>query len=519
MEKVDVAIVGSGASGSLLAARLAQSGKSVMILEAGPERTLNDLYSSQIWARRLKWAGPPTESGGKDPISVNFNSGWGTGGAAVHHYGVWLRLHPADFEMKSRFGRGLDWPLSYDELRPFYDRIQAEVGISGDAQAEVWRPAGDPYPMPPLPVFQQGRLIERGFQKLGLRTAPVPQAINSAPYRGRPACLNDGWCDAGCPIGALANPLVLHLPQARAAGATVLHNSFVTRVLTNARGDRVTGVEYTDARGQRQVQEASVVLLAAFAVQNPRILLHSATQQHPDGLANSSGLVGRYMMVHSAANLFGLFREETENHLGRTGGQLLSQEAYAKDPRKGHLPSSQWLIANALKPNDLLGIVNARPELFGDALHRFLQTAARHLGTMTFVGESLPNAANRLGLSAQKDRFGMPLAHVTHAFGPDDLDCFDAGMRQGTEILKAAGAYEAWAGGRAKMHVMGGTIMGSDRRASVTNSYGQTHDLPNLFVTGSSLFPTGGAVNPTLTIYALSLRSAEYLLSNWASLA
>ncbi len=293
MERVDVVIVGSGASGSLLAAKLAQNGKSVVILEGGPERTLKDLYSSQIWARRLKWAGPPTETGGADPVSVNFGAGWGTGGAALHHYANWLRLHPEDFAMKSRFGQGLDWPLSYDELRPFYDRIQQEVGIAGDAQAEVWRPAGEPYPMPPLPVFAQGKLIAQGFSQLGLRTAPAPMAINSIEYNGRPICHNDGWCDAGCTIGALANPLVLHLPQARAAGATLLHNSFVTRVLTGPKGDRVRGVEYYDAKGHRRLQEARVVVLAAFAVQNPRILLNSATTRHADGLANSSGLVGR----------------------------------------------------------------------------------------------------------------------------------------------------------------------------------------------------------------------------------
>src|SRR5262245_44722555 len=144
MEKVEVVIVGSGAAGSLLAAKLAQSGKAVVMLEAGPERTLKDLYSSQIWARRLKWAGPPSETGGTDPVAVAFNSGWGTGGAAIHHYANWLRLHPEDFVMQSRFSRGLDWPISYEELRPFYDRIQREVGVAGDAAAEVWRPAGDP---------------------------------------------------------------------------------------------------------------------------------------------------------------------------------------------------------------------------------------------------------------------------------------------------------------------------------------------------------------------------------------
>jgi choline dehydrogenase-like flavoprotein len=513
MDRASAVIVGSGAAGSLFAAKLAQGGKKVVILEAGPERRMSDLLSSQIWSRRLKWGGPPTETGGKDPLSVNFGSGWGTGGAAMHHYANWFRLHPEDFELRTRFGRGLDWPLSYDDLRGYYDRLQREVGVSGDAAKEVWRPAGDPYPMPPLQVFTQGKLIARGFEKLGLRTSPLPMAINSVPYNGRPPCVYDGWCDAGCPIFALGNPLTVYLPQAFKAGVTIRHDSCVTRVLTNG-GERATGVEYFDAQGRRQVLEADVVILAAFAFQNPRILLNSRA----GGLANSSGLVGKYMMAHTGGNIFGLFKEDTQNYLGMTGGQLLSQENYAKDPRAGYLASSQWLIGNALKPNDLLGIANSRPELFGRGLHEFLRTAATHLATMTFLGEELPRAENQLVLSTNKDRFGLPLARVTHEFGPDDLACWEAGMRQGKEIFQAAGAYEVWTGGRVQIHTMGGAIMGRSPQTSVTNSYGQSHDIPNLFVAGSSLFPTSGGVNPTFTIHALALRSVEYLLENWSGL-
>jgi choline dehydrogenase-like flavoprotein len=519
LERVDVVIVGSGAAGSVLAARLAQGGKRVVVLEAGPERHLTDLYNSQIWSRRLKWPVPQGETGGADPISMNFASGWGTGGSALHHYAGWFRLHPEDFELRTRFKRGLDWPISYDELRPYYDEIQREVGISGDAAAEVWRPPGDPYPMPPLPVFKQASLLAEGFKRLGLRTAPQPMAINSVAYGGRLPCVNDGWCDAGCPFGALANPLATHLPQAVRAGATLRHNAFVMRVLVNEKEDRVTGVEYCDVKGQRRVQEADVVVLAAYAIQTPRILLDSATSRHPAGIANSSGLLGRYVMTHTAANVFGLFEEETDNYLGRTGGQLLSQDTYAKDPRKGYVGSSQWLIGNALKPTDLLGIANSRPELFGRALQRFMEAASIHLATMTFVGESLPHPDNRLVLAGKKDRFGASLVRITHDFGADGVKCYEAGMKQGLEVFREAGAHETWAGPRVRMHMMGGAIMGADPKASVTNGYGQAHDLPNLFIAGSSLFPTSGGVNPTFTLYALAQRTAKYLLQNWRHLA
>jgi choline dehydrogenase-like flavoprotein len=510
----DAVIVGSGAAGSLMAAKLAQAGKSVLILEAGPERGPQDLVSSQIWARRLKGSPAPVESVGRDPLSVGFASGSGTGGSAMHHYACWFRLHAEDFQVKTRFGIGLDWPLAYGDLRPEYDQVQREIGIAGDAEAEIWRPPGEPYPMPPLPVFGQGTAIKRGFDKLGLHTSALPLAINSVPYKGRPGCQYDGWCDAGCPIMALGNPVAVYLAQARAAGAQIEHNLAVTRVLTTANGERATGVECFNAQGQRKHVLAKLVVLAAYVFETPRILLNS----RDGGLANSSGTVGRYMAAHSTAGVYGLFKDETAPHIGMTGGQLLNQDDYAKDPGKGFIGSSQWLIGNAMKPNDLLGIANTRPELFGEKLRRYLQVATRHLAVMTFCGESIVQPENRLVLSDRKDRHGFPLARVSHAFDSNAIRCWEAGMARGRAIMEAAGAVETWSGGRAQMHSMGGAIMGASPGSSVTNSYGQTHDVPNLFIAGSSLFPSTGGVNPTFTIHALAMRSVKHVLGQWSSL-
>ncbi len=242
VDKVDVVIVGAGAAASVYAAVLAQAGKQVRVLETGPARKLEDLYSSQISARRLKWAQPEVLEAGKDSIWFNFNAGRGYGGAAVHHFGVWPRYHPEDFKEQSLFGRGLDWPMEYDDLRPYYDRVQAEVGLSGDAEAEIWRPPADPYPLPPVPLWPQGEVLAKGFASMDMAVAPVPLAVLTEPYKGRAACIYDGWCEAGCPTGALANPLVVYFPQATAAGAVLQSESHVTRVLTDTKGVRANGV-------------------------------------------------------------------------------------------------------------------------------------------------------------------------------------------------------------------------------------------------------------------------------------
>ncbi|TQV72725.1 GMC family oxidoreductase [Exilibacterium tricleocarpae] len=519
-EKVDLLIVGSGAAASVFAAKAAQAGKQVLMLEAGPARGLQDLVSSQLWARRLKWGGAPVEEEGNLTLGHNFNSGWGTGGSSMHHYGVWPRLHPGDFRLRTDHGKGLDWPLQYRELRPYYDRIQEEVGLSGDAAAEKWRPPGSEYPLPALPVFPQGQAIAAGFKALGKHTAPIPLAINSRPYKNRRACIYDGWCDAGCPIGALANAQALYLPQARAAGGRILHRATVTRVLANKKGNKVIGVEYRDAEDRQQVQLADVVVLAAFAVQNPRLLLASANPAHPQGLANSSGLVGRYMMTHPATSIYGLFKQETQPHLGPTGGQLISQDGYDnKAAIKNAFGSYQWLIANALKPNDLLGIVNTRPDIFGRALEAFMQRASRSIGTMVFVGEDLPLAQNRITLSQHKDQYGVPLARAVHNIQAPTAALCEHAVAEGTAVFKAAGAEQVWQGPRFGMHIMGGTVMGTSADNSVTNRYGQCHDIDNLFIAGPGLFPSSGAVNPTFTLHALGLLAVEFMLREWGSIA
>ena len=512
-KNVDMVVVGSGAAGSVIAAKMAAAGQSVVLLEAGPERKLSDLVSSQIWARGLKWSGSHVEEAGNHMVNHGFNAGFGSGGSALHHYGVWPRLHENDFNVRSRHGKSLDWPISYDDLRPYYDEVQAELGLSGDAKSEVWRPLGEPYPMPPLPIFKQGAVIAAGFEKLGKKTAPIPMAINSQVFNGKPPCSFDGWCDAGCPIGALKNPLVIHLAEAKRLGVDIRYGCQVSRIIAGERAKKeINAIEYYDNAGEPHKLNTKTIVLAAYTVQTARILLNS---EWPDGvkIGNESGNLGKYLTTHPGISVFGLFKDETDPHFGPTGGQLISQDAYdKKDFLKGAFGSYQWLIANALKVNDYAGYAITRPDMFGRKMKAFLAKASRHVGNMLCIAEDNSSFENQITLSPHKDKFGIPLASTIHDSGPEQDKLMDHALEEGKEIFRAGGATEVWNTPRKAIHIMGGTVMGDDPSRSVTDEYGRVHSTNNVFVAGPGLFPTSGAVNPTFSVYALAYRTADHLL-------
>ena len=517
-EKVDVVIVGAGASGSVFASVMAKAGKKVVLLDNGPDWQLSDLVSSEVWGRRLRPAGAPFLLEGKNPFGYAGQAGWGVGGAALHYFGNHPRFLPNDFKIKSEHNRALDWPISYQDIAPFNDRVAHDIGMSGDARAEEkWRPAGKSYPLPPLKTFRHGEIWVKGFEAMGVRMAPAPVAINSAEYQGRKACVQCGWCSSGCAIGALANPLVTYLGEARKAKAEVRPFSTVTRVLTNQQGTRATGVEYYDDKRQRQVQEASVVVLAAWSAQNPRIMLNSATDRHSKGLANANGLVGKYMMSHTIASTAAIFDEDLENHRGTIGAQFMSYDRYGKTSHKAVFGSTYIALGAAQKTHDFAG---SRPDLFGAELHAHMKRAARGFTRISVFGEELPNIENRVELASDKDAFGMPLGRIVHSYDQDALAVWNANIELGQQAAKAAGAKETWSGrATPTSHLHGGTIMGSNAANSVVDSYGQSHEIPNLWIAGPGIFPTEGASNPTYTILAVSLRGAEQLAWKWGTVA
>jgi choline dehydrogenase-like flavoprotein len=521
-EKVDVVIVGAGASGTTYAAILSKAGKKVVLLDNGPDWHSSDLISSDIWGRRIKPAGGPFVLEGKHPVNMGGQAGWGVGGASLHYYANFPRLLPTDFRIKSEYGRAHDWPISYDDVAPWYDKVAEEIGVSGDAQAEeIWRPKGQAYPMPPMKTFKNGRVWLKGFEAAGIRMVPAAVGMNSVEFKGRAACIYDGWCHVGCPIGALANPLVTWLAEARKNGAEVRAWSTATRVLTDATGNKATGVEYYDRNGEQQFQPASVVVLAAWAAQNPRVLLNSATDKHPKGLANANELVGKYIMTHFASGTNAMFDEDVEPHMGTIGAQFMSYERYRKTSHKGAFGSTFIVAGAANKVTGLGGLANTRPELFGPELHAYLKRATKNLTRMNAFGEEQSKIENRIELASEKDEFGMPLGRIIHNYDDNDAALWNANFEEGLKIAHATDAKEVWQGrgGMPCIHLMGGTITGTGAANSVVNSFGQTHEVGNLFVAGPGIFPTAGASNPTYTIFALSMRGAEHLATTWGTVA
>jgi choline dehydrogenase-like flavoprotein len=377
--------------------------------------------------------------------------------------------------------------------------------------------------MPPMKTFPGGEAWKKGFAAAGIRLAPAAVGINSTAYKGRPACIYDGWCHVGCPTGALANPLVTYLGDARKAGAQVRAHATVTRVLTSADGRKATGVEYYDAKNEKQVQEASVVVLAAWAAQNPRIMLNSATDKHAKGLANASGLLGKYMMSHFSSGTSAIFEEDLQPYMGTIAAQYFSYDRYDKNSHKpkGAFGSTFIVAGSAQRYSALGGVANARGDLFGAELAAFMQRAARGYTRIGMFGEEMPGIENRVELASDKDQFGMPLGRITHSYNEDAVALFNANFEEGLAIAKAAGAKDVWSnrGAMPTIHLMGGTIMGTGATNSVTNSFGQTHEIGNLWIAGPGIFPTSGAPNPTYTIFALSLRGAEQLAQSWGSVA
>ena len=523
--RADVLIIGAGAAGGVVGHRLALAGMDVLCLEQGtwpdredypgPRRDW-ELQAMQRWSPDPNVrAGPadyPIDVSGSDIAPLMYNA---VGGSTVLYAGDWPRMTPSDFRVRSLDGVADDWPLSYEELEPFYDRIARDVGVAGLAHDPAY-PAGGELPLPPLPLGRGVIDVVRAHDRLGWHWWPAPSAILSAPYRGRHPCAQWGTCMQGCPEGAKASSDVTHWPQAIAHGARVITGARATRLVLG-KGGLVTGAEYVDADGATGRAEADVVVLAANAVGTARLLFLSASGPVPDGLANSSGLVGRRLMMHPFAVATGVFADQLETWRGNVGSRIHSLQFYETDERRGFLRGAKWSLApSSGGPLNAAIPARAGAAVWGPEHHARVRERFGHCLSWGIFGEDLPEDGNRVTLDPTLvDSSGLPAPRVTYAASENSRRLLDFHVERAAESLLAAGARRVdrlTLMRDAGWHLLGTARMGDDPASSVVDRWGKAHDVDNLYVVDGSVFVTAGGVNPTNTICALALRFADRLV-------
>lgn len=513
-EEVDICVVGVGSAGGVLLQRLARAGFRTVGIEAGPFwDTERDWVSDEAGASKLYWNALRL-TGGDNPITLGENnSGRGVGGGSVHWAAFTPRLHPSDFHVLSSDGLGADWPMTYDDLKPYYELLEKEIPVSGPA----YYPWGDPhgYTYGSHPLGGVGDVLVRGCTTLGIPVvAGGPVAILEGSRGDRPHCIYRGFCIQGCKVGAKQSTLISHVPDAIRHRAEIRADCMVARI-NIGRDGRATGVTYFDPDGREQELKARVIIACGYAIETPRLLLNSACPGFEQGLANSSGAVGKYLMVQIGNVVLGRFDELVRMYKAPPA-HALTEEFYETNPR------NDFIRGFAIQTVGPLPIAFAKQMMtakgaWGWGMRRVMMDY-NHWAALGVLGEILPWEDNRVELADETDQFGLRVARVTFRLRDNDHKVARAGVAKTSAIFYAAGAREVVQEPR-YAHLVGGARMGSDPRTSVTNSFGRTHDIPNLFVCDGSLLPTQGSANPGLTIQALAARTADYVIANWANVS
>jgi choline dehydrogenase-like flavoprotein len=512
--EVDACVIGIGAAGGVLVKELAEAGWSVVGLEAGPHwNSRQDFVSDERTMQKLYWR-EKRITAGNDPIELAGNvTGRGVGGSTVHYAMYALRMHRSDFRVRSRDGVADDWPLSYAELAPYYDQVERELGIAGPLDWPWDSPREGAYPYRPHQLNAVGELLARGCDRLGIAWRPGPIATLSAPKDERPPCVYRGWCIFGCSTDAKSSTLVTYVRKAVKAGAEIRPHSMAVRINLDPRG-RARSVSYlrSDAEGNsvEEEQAARVIIVAGYAIETPRLLLLSACPGHEAGLANSSGMVGKNLMVHAAHTVYGRFPEPVRQHKAPPASTI-SQAFYETNRANDYVRGYSIETVGPL-PIQFARMLVGSLGLWGREL-REVMLDYNHFAGFGLVGEVLPQEHNRVTLhERERDRFGLPIPVVAFAWGENDRRVIKAGTAKMTELMEAAGA-EATFEVADTAHLMGACRMGGDPRTSVVDHRCRTWDVPNLYICDGSVFVTSSAANPSLTIQALATRTAQLLVA------
>ncbi|HET7887019.1 MAG TPA: GMC family oxidoreductase [Bradyrhizobium sp.] len=503
-EAVDFAIVGTGAGGGTLACKLAEYGFSVVAFDAGPYwRPLEDFASDETHQSKLYWTDERIVEG-DNPLQLGSNnSGKSVGGSTVHFAMVSLRFRPEWFKSRSKLGYGADWPLDWREMWDYYAEVEQALKISGPVNYP-WGPKRPRYPYRAHELNAAALVLAEGAEALGIDWTPTPLATLSAPRGLAHPCVYRGMCVIGCSTNAKQSVLVTWLPRALQAGAEIRDLAMVGSIEHDARG-LATGVHYV-REGRWRFQRAKNVVVAGYSIETPRLLLNSASGKFPDGLANSSGLVGKNLMVQSNQAVWGTSNREIRSYKGPPSLAVTEHWNYAdegKDFYGGYCYMSQgplpivWATTQSRKRG-----------LWGRALLDEMEKYNHQVG-LKIVGETLPQERNRVTLADERDQYGLRIPRVTFSFCDNDKRLIAHSLKFMRRALEATGTRDIWDETDDTCHLNGTARMGSHPQTSVVDADCRCWDIPNLWICDGSVFPTVGGVNPSLTIQAIACRTAD----------
>ena len=529
-EPVDVLIIGAGAAGAAIAWSLAETKMRIVCLEQGGWMKPSDYPTNRMGGEMEQFGSfglSPNGRGRRDdypinddesPIKVsNFNA---VGGSTILYAAHFPRLHPSDFRVKSLDGVADDWPIDYATLEPWYDVNARMMGVAGLAGDPAYPPKE--LPLPPVPYGKLGETLAEGFNQLGWHWWPSDSAIATKEYEGRAACINLGPCITGCAQGAKGSTDVTYWPIAIREGVELRTHCRVREITIDEDG-LANGAIYIDEDGTERQQPAEIVIIACNGIGTPRLLLNSRSERFPDGLANSSGLVGRNLMFHPYAMVRGVFDEKLGGYKGPTGCSIISQEFYETDETRGFKRGYSFEMLRGMGPisTALWGMSSGRLP-WGAGHHAAYDDIWDRTAGMVVICEDLPDPENRVTLDPDLvDADGIPAPKINYKLSENSLKMLDHAVARGTELIEAAGGKDIVSEAPlppAGWHLMGTARMGTDPKTSVVDAHCRTHDVKNLFIVDGSVFVTSGGVNPTNTLQAISLYVADYMKSNLESL-
>lgn len=523
-ERVDAVVVGAGVSGAVVTKFLAERGFRVICLEQGdwPDYRLAhagrrdfEITAGRYWEadpnRRLNQADYPIDDSESDVSALLYN---GVGGGSVLWAAHWQRFMPSDFRTRTLDQVGDDWPITYEDLQPFYEQVERDFCVSGLPGDPAYPPGKGPV-LPPVPLGRFGQLAAKAHDQLGWHWWPGSNAIATRSYRGMNACVQHAACMQGCPNRSKSSTDRTHWPEALRAGAQLVTNARVREIIMRNDG-LADGVVYVDRSGKEHHQPADVTILAANGIGSIRLLLLSASKRFPEGLANSSGLVGRRFMMHPYITVIGAFDEELGTAYGVLGQIASSSQFYESDASRGFVRGAKWALAPTGPPLNIATspIFRSQPA-WGPELHRTIEQWFNRSGMWLVLAEDLPDVDNRVTLSLDTfDSDGLPGAKLIYKASPNTSIMLDFHAKRAVESITAMGASQTITSDvlRGVGHMLGTAVMGNDPTSSVVDPLGRCHDIPNLFIADGSTWPTSAGVPPTATIAALAMRCAAGLV-------